>query len=139
MEKKIIYTKHFWERFKERFDWLIDWDKKILEVNSLLENCQLDKSYLNTSFYLKLQEQYGYNRKYEFWIDKVNKIVFVSIIKKNHKIILTCYPLTDNCFISRKKFNKNTKGKQKRGSYGKKYKRQTFSELDAMSFYKDNT
>jgi hypothetical protein len=124
--KKIHFTNHAIERFRERF-YLLCKDKKkgevISEMYDLVNNNKPDRSFLNnTKYMIKLYERYGYDLDFEFL--RHENMIFVARKDRARKIVLTCYPPDDRVFHNRVKFKKKDKKKEDKNISYRKLSRQ---------------
>lgn len=97
---------------------LIDDCQKFIETHFALVSAELairldeaeeNKSYVNnTGFMGWYYEKYGYDKRFEFLVDK--EVLFVVVLDRGKKIVVTCVPvkshLAGKAHRSRKKFNR---------------------------------
>jgi len=111
-DKKIHFTRHAIERFKERFytECKNKTDAEVRrEMYTLVCDSKADRSFINnTGYMVQIHNKYGYDLDFEFL--RHENIIFVAKKDRaNRKIVLTCYPPDNKVFGKRVKFKKKKK------------------------------
>ena len=113
-DKKIFFTWHAIERFKQRFskecknirsDDFTDSEVR-RKMYDLVYESKPDRSFLNNSIYMiKLYEKYGYDLDFAFL--RHENIIFVVKKERGNKIVvMTCYQADNKIFARRVSFKK---------------------------------
>jgi len=106
--KKVHFTNHSIERFKERFynECKGKSDSEVRRhMYDMIQKSSVDRSFLNNTRYMMvLHDKYGYDLNFEFL--RHSNVIFVARKDRDRRVILTCYAPDNRVFGKKVKFKK---------------------------------
>ena len=144
--KDYIWGYHLKKRLKQRFSTLLK--REEWKINSLINTtiCQLinrseiQGSYKNNSrFMFNIQEEHGYNDRYEFLlVEDVKLILVVRGTQGDRKSIRTALYSDPNLFQNKTKFSKKDKRIYRLGEVKSKRNVKALNEAEVMLDYMED-